>query len=512
MGDEWSDRFVILTEEHEARIGGPIDSSQFMSSFIMSSAMRMVDDRLTDDRRLKAQKIEAERLQFEAAFKNLLSESGISEYEYLVVVSYVRERFSDGRLPSRSDIEQRILATRPAVRRHPETVDIRGRHIGVFPAAEAVTMGLAGVAEIIGKIIKAIITDPKMALSLYLDFLPVIGDIKGMIEAATGKDLITGENLPNWVRAVNFAFSAHGCAKLSWKLTKAGIRTTAKIGSRIAAEAITPVVVFAAISGKAPADTMRLIKNVAAMDQSALIVAAKRAEDVASGAVKVSEVEIKAVQNLKLLLSPNEIAAAEKAAAKKATQKIDKAAGSGSGKNVPVTPPDVHALPAKSGGTGRAGRKPKTKTKPKSKGIPKGKINFSKSGAMKELAGKIHGLDRLEGQTVAVIELKVDERTVYAAASNSGANAGKGFSPRQKAALKATGLEEIQSVLSEVVHAEVNVLSWITKLRKEGKVVQVIRWGVSSGRLGHRICDACRVVMASLGGLIEEYSAMVKTP
>ncbi|MDQ3062544.1 MAG: hypothetical protein M3R14_06725, partial [Acidobacteriota bacterium] len=66
-------------------------------------------------------------------------------------------------------------------------------------------------------------------------------------------------------------------------------------------------------------------------------------------------------------------------------------------------------------------------------------------------------------------------------------------------------------VLREVVHAEVNVLSWVNKLKKEGKKVQVLRWGVSSGRLGHYICDACRTIIDSLGGVIEEFSALGKT-
>ncbi len=139
-----------------------------------------------------------------------------------------------------------------------------------------------------------------------------------MIESATGKDSITGEVLPNWVRAVNFAFSAHGCAKLSWKLTKAGIRTTAKIevanchGSNYAGcdfcrHQRQSAGRYNALNKKRRGDGS--VSPEVSSPQREL-------EEVAQMlAVEVSEVKIKAVQNLKLLLSPEEIAAAEKKAA-----------------------------------------------------------------------------------------------------------------------------------------------------------------------------------------------------
>jgi YD repeat-containing protein len=45
--------------------------------------------------------------------------------------------------------------------------------------------------------------DEKEALSLMLDFIPIVGDIKGLAEAVTGKDLITGRKLEGWERALN---------------------------------------------------------------------------------------------------------------------------------------------------------------------------------------------------------------------------------------------------------------------------------------------------------------------
>ncbi|HVF15101.1 MAG TPA: pre-toxin TG domain-containing protein [Acidimicrobiales bacterium] len=41
-----------------------------------------------------------------------------------------------------------------------------------------------------------------IGLSIILDFIPVIGDIKGVAEAITGEDLLTGEKLEPWERAL----------------------------------------------------------------------------------------------------------------------------------------------------------------------------------------------------------------------------------------------------------------------------------------------------------------------
>ncbi|WP_081417440.1 pre-toxin TG domain-containing protein [Paenibacillus sp. Soil522] len=48
-------------------------------------------------------------------------------------------------------------------------------------------------------------------LSIGLNFVPVVGQVKGVIEAVTGKDLITGEELETWERAMNLVpFGAIG--------------------------------------------------------------------------------------------------------------------------------------------------------------------------------------------------------------------------------------------------------------------------------------------------------------
>ena len=39
-------------------------------------------------------------------------------------------------------------------------------------------------------------------LSLMIDFIPIVGDVKGVVEMVTGKDLLTGEELEDWERAL----------------------------------------------------------------------------------------------------------------------------------------------------------------------------------------------------------------------------------------------------------------------------------------------------------------------
>ncbi|MGH2351836.1 MAG: pre-toxin TG domain-containing protein, partial [Chloroflexota bacterium] len=42
------------------------------------------------------------------------------------------------------------------------------------------------------------------ALSLALDFTPIVGTVKGILQAITGRDLITGERLSNFERAIGW--------------------------------------------------------------------------------------------------------------------------------------------------------------------------------------------------------------------------------------------------------------------------------------------------------------------
>ena len=464
-----------------------------------------------------AQEIQAERLYFEAEFKSLLSKAGITEYEFGVIIAYIsqinewnKELKKQGKSEiklTEDDIIQRILATRPQEPRFPGTIDPRGYNVGLFPRTTVAIGFLAAdlveclkpenTINCIGECIIFLLKFTGVIASFMLDLTPVIGNIKGLIESYTGEDLITHQKLPMWARVLGASLAAIPSARAFIKLTLIGAKAV-KVSAKGVVKPLIQIAFFAALAHKTPAETMRLIKNVATLDETALKLALKEAEK-ASGGLKVSRIQISAAQGLGKLLPLDGIANIQRTAAAKASKPITgNAARPVGGNKIPDLP---DALPVRDAGRSgsRSGRKPKPK--------PKGKTDLSKPGAMKEVASKIHGIEKLKGQTVAIVEMIIDGKTFYGAATNSR----RGWSIKQSKVLKAAGIKQIESVLREVVHAEVNVLSWVNKLKKEGKKVQVLRWGVSSGRLGHYICDACRTIIDSLGGVIEEFSALGKT-
>ena len=53
---------------------------------------------------------------------------------------------------------------------------------------------------------KALKAVPEL-VSLALDFVPIVGQLKGIIEAISGRDLITGRHLADWERGLNALLS-----------------------------------------------------------------------------------------------------------------------------------------------------------------------------------------------------------------------------------------------------------------------------------------------------------------
>jgi hypothetical protein len=145
------------------------------------------------------------------------------------------------------------------------------------------------------------------------------------------------------------------------------------------------------------------------------------------------------------------------------------------------------------------------------------KIDKTKPGALKELAGKIHGVRAkgTVGQAVAIVEVEVASkvrgvrRVRYVAAGNASARLDKG----QRQLLDALGIEIAPRAkgVTEVAHAEPHIEAWVKRLRAQGHTVQVRRWGISAGERGAYICAACRQIAKDLGGVIEEFSATGKT-
>jgi hypothetical protein len=138
-------------------------------------------------------------------------------------------------------------------------------------------------------------------------------------------------------------------------------------------------------------------------------------------------------------------------------------------------------------------------------------MDWTKPGAMKELAGKIHGARKVGpvGQAVAIVEVRMVKsgKTVYVAAANASAPLTK----EQRQLLKSLGIEIAPRArgVKEVAHAEPHIEAWVA--RRGGKErVQVNRWGISAGAKGDYICAACRVIAKRLGGTVEEFYTLGK--
>jgi len=424
--------------------------------------------------------VSAEIAQYEQLFSQVLEDSGMSREEFDLLVGYIRDQQAVGYTPSGTDLEAFVLSHRPQKPRFPGTVDVRQYSL----------WGLRPLAPLTHPVVVAVV-------SIAVDFVPILGQIKMVYESVSGRDVITGDALPMWMRILGPLGATIGKAGKAAKAIHA-VGKVAHGAARIAIGRIGPIAIVVALANKPPAVALRMIDKIASMDTIAVKAARAEAEAVQGAVLPITKSQSKVLKQVSEILSPDEIASIERAAAAKAA------------KPAVVKPPQAPdmppALPQQNQRARGGSRKPKkSPAKPKYK--TKASIVLTKLGAMKEAAGQIHAIENLEGQTVAVIEAVVGGKRVFAAASNSG----KHFSAAQKAAIKKMGLHEIGAFGSEIVHAEVNVLEWATKLRKGGKRVSIRRWGVSSGRAGHFICDACRSVIGSLGGVIEEFSALSKT-
>ena len=65
--------------------------------------------------------------------------------------------------------------------------------------------------------------------SMMLDFVPFLGQLKTLVEGIIGKDLITGEKLPDWQRALNILLAIIPEAKGIFTAGRGGIRTLARV-------------------------------------------------------------------------------------------------------------------------------------------------------------------------------------------------------------------------------------------------------------------------------------------
>lgn len=66
-------------------------------------------------------------------------------------------------------------------------------------------------------------------LSLIVDFIPIIGQLKGLTEAAVGHDIFTGEALPKWQRGLTVLLSLVPFARGAYKVGRAGVRAISAV-------------------------------------------------------------------------------------------------------------------------------------------------------------------------------------------------------------------------------------------------------------------------------------------
>jgi Domain of unknown function (DUF4157)/Pre-toxin TG len=65
--------------------------------------------------------------------------------------------------------------------------------------------------------------------SMMLDFVPFLGQVKTLVEGIIGKDLITGEKLPDWQRGLNILLAIIPEAKGIFTASRGGIRILARV-------------------------------------------------------------------------------------------------------------------------------------------------------------------------------------------------------------------------------------------------------------------------------------------
>ncbi|HEU5148105.1 MAG TPA: pre-toxin TG domain-containing protein, partial [Chryseosolibacter sp.] len=142
------------------------------------------------------------------------------------------------------------------------TVDPREIKSTIFTASGNEVV--RGIHEVLKKIAPVV--------SVVIDFIPVVGQVKGLIEAAVGVDLITGRTLADWERAL---------AILPGGIEHSGkIVSGLKLATRAAAKAarspqLLVVLTLAVKSGKHPVDIIENMKAVATMSQQVVSAAAK---------------------------------------------------------------------------------------------------------------------------------------------------------------------------------------------------------------------------------------------
>lgn len=101
-----------------------------------------------------------------------------------------------------------------------------------------------------------IVDKAPVVFSLALDFVPIVGQLKGLVEGIVGEDLITGEELADWQRGLSILLAVLPEAKGVFSAGRAGVRALAKATAK-AGESAQKVWRVAKVASKLSAAEIR---------------------------------------------------------------------------------------------------------------------------------------------------------------------------------------------------------------------------------------------------------------
>ena len=179
-------------------------------------------------------------------------------------------------------------------------------HTGVYSGAATQGLYETYVGEPVKAVAKGFVEmDSKQMISLMINFVPIVGQLKAVAETIVGKDLITGQELPTWERGLNLLLAIIPEARGIFSAGRSGLRTLARVAtgaSRSAEEIYVTVKVASKLTtaevqaaenltagAKATPAQLKLAEKLEELPGATTRSAAKAKAAAASGLEKLSE-------------------------------------------------------------------------------------------------------------------------------------------------------------------------------------------------------------------------------